>query len=141
MRQLTPLLRYAVFALIAGGVNLGCQHLTTLIYQGMFALTGAMMVGTGAGLVTKYILDKRWIFEDRSTGVKAHARRFSLYTLSGGFTTLIFWGMEYGFDAIPPAGRFRYLGAVLGLLIGYVVKYQIDRRYVFAMSRAASATP
>ena len=25
----------------------------------------------------------------------------------------------------------RYLGGVIGLMIGYIIKYQLDKRYVF----------
>jgi hypothetical protein len=30
----------------------------------------------------------------------------------------------------------KYMGAVLGLAIGYVTKYQLDRRFVFRAGRA-----
>jgi putative flippase GtrA len=95
-------------------------------------LTLALIFGTGTGLVTKYILDKRWIFFDPSIGVAAHGRSFTLYTVTGVLTTAIFWGLEYAFDGLTPDGRWRYLGGAIGLAIGYAIKFHLDRRFVFS---------
>lgn len=35
------------------------------------------------------------------------------------------------FAAISENGRMRYVGAVLDLSIGYLIKYHLDRRIVF----------
>ena len=104
----------------------------------MFAF--AVAAGTIVGLVLKYILDKRWIFGDMSVGVKAHSKRFSLYTAMGLITTAIFWGMETAFWLVWQTDAMRELGAVLGLSIGYVVKYNLDRRFVFTDTELAQAT-
>lgn len=42
----------------------------------------ALVSGTAVGLVVKYLLDKRWIFQDLSRGAKMHAKKLSLYTLT-----------------------------------------------------------
>lgn len=127
-------LRYAAFAVIATIANLGVQRL--VLAQGVDAITYALAVGAGtfAGLVIKYILDKRWIFYDLGTGVKAHGRKFSLYTAMGLITTAIFWGTETAFWLIWQTDAMREFGAVIGLSIGYVVKYKLDRRFVFTNS-------
>lgn len=125
---------YTLFAVFAGGANLACQWLALRIYSGSWSLMLAMAFGTGAGLVTKYLLDKRWIFNDRTSGLATHARKFTLYTLMGVVTTAIFWGSELLFDALTPDGRFRFIGATIGLVIGYVMKYRLDRRFVFRAS-------
>lgn len=122
---------YTLFAVIAGGANLACQWIELRIYSGPWSLMLAMAFGTGAGLVTKYLLDKRWIFNDRTSGLATHVRKFSLYTLMGVVTTAIFWGLELLFDALTPDGRLRFVGATIGLVIGYVMKYRLDRRFVF----------
>lgn len=122
--------RYTAFALVATAVNLLTQRGLFAVYDGPFAVYGALALGTMTGLVTKYALDKRWIFADRSSGVATHARKFSLYTLMGVVTTVIFWGSELAFDAIG-GGDWRYVGGALGLAVGYVVKYRLDRRFVF----------
>jgi putative flippase GtrA len=125
-------LRYAAFAVIATVVNLGAQRLV-LAYTGDSGggLTLAILAGTGVGLVVKYVLDKRWIFFDQSSGVAAHGKRFSLYTAMGIVTTLIFWGFEAGFWYMWRTSAMREAGAILGLAIGYCVKYELDRRFVF----------
>ena len=49
----------------------------------------------------------------------------------GLVTTAIFWGFEFTFDAIYQTKEMRYVGGVIGLAIGYYVKYQLDKRFVF----------
>ena len=126
---------YAGFACIATAANLATQWLSHRVYGGPYALVLEMGFGTAVGLIVKYILDKRWIFEDRSTGLDNHGKKFSLYALTGLGTTAIFWGTEFSFNALTPDGRFRYLGAVIGLGIGYVIKYFLDRRLTFGSAR------
>lgn len=124
-------LRYATFAVLATLANLAAQRLVLALGEGgaLFAL--AVAVGTLVGLVVKYLLDKRWIFFDRETGMRAHGQKFTLYTLMGVVTTAIFWGSETAFWLIWQTDAARELGAVLGLSVGYVVKYNLDRRFVF----------
>jgi putative flippase GtrA len=104
--------------------------------SGSSGLVLALVVGTAVGLVVKYLLDKRWIFGDLSRGAQAHARRFSLYAATGVVTTAIFWGAEAGAWAVWGTDAAREAGAVLGLAVGYVCKYQLDRRLVFTEARA-----
>jgi putative flippase GtrA len=130
-------LRYAAFAVIATIANLGAQRvvLAALDMQGELAL--AILAGTAVGLVVKYVLDKRWIFFDESTGLAAHGRKFTLYTAMGVVTTLIFWGFETAFWFIWRTDLMRETGAVIGLAIGYGVKYELDRRFVFPQRESA----
>lgn len=127
-------LRYTAFAVLATLANLAAQRLVLGVGG---ALLVAMVAGTGLGLVVKYALDKRWIFDDRSSGLAAHSRRFSLYTLMGVATTLIFWGFEATFWHIGKTQLARETGAILGLAIGYAVKYALDRRFVFTAQALA----
>ncbi len=90
-----------------------------------------MAAGTGVGLVVKYILDKRYIFRFRARNVVHDSRVFLLYALMGLATTAIFWGFEFGFHHIFASKEMRYLGGVIGLAIGYLTKYQLDKRFVF----------
>ncbi|HSB97219.1 MAG TPA: GtrA family protein, partial [Spongiibacteraceae bacterium] len=66
-------------------------------------------------------------------------RTFVIYTFMGAFTTLIFWGFEFGFHYLFQAKELRYLGGVIGLAIGYATKYQLDKRFVFTAVRHDSA--
>ena len=124
-------LRYSLFAVIATLVNLGTQRLVLHLGEQRLVYLVALFVGTVAGLVVKYVLDKRWIFFDAGTGATQHGQKFALYTAMGIVTTAIFWGSETMFYLVWHTDRMRELGAVLGLAIGYVVKYQLDRRFVF----------
>lgn len=127
----TLVLRYAAFAVIATIANLATQRLVLISGQSASYFIVAVATGTSVGLVVKYVLDKRWIFFDRETGVKNHSRKFTLYTVMGLVTTAIFWGMETLFWVVWQTTAMRELGAAIGLGIGYVVKYQLDRRFVF----------
>jgi putative flippase GtrA len=136
----TLVFRYTFFAILATLANLAAQR--AVLWFGdsgtLFAL--AVGTGTGVGLVLKYFLDKRWIFEDLSSDVKEHGKKFSLYTAMGIFTTAIFWGTETGFWLVWQTDMMRELGAVIGLSIGYVVKYCLDRRFVFTGTRLGQST-
>lgn len=63
---------------------------------------------------------------------------FMLYTVMGVATTALFWGIEYGFHLAFGTDAMRYLGGVIGLTLGYIIKYQLDKRYVFVSRQAAA---
>ena len=90
-------------------------------------------MGTGFGLVVKYILDKKYIFQYKTKNFRHNRQIFFLYTSMGLLTTFIFWGFEFGFHYIFETKEMRYLGGILGLIIGYICKYYLDKRYVFKM--------
>ncbi len=136
---MTRLTRYVLFAVLATIANLAMQRLVLAINSEAIGFAIAVVMGTAVGLVLKYILDKRWIFEDHSTGVAQHSRKFFLYSLMGVVTTLIFWVTETAFWIVWGTDAMRELGAVLGLAVGYTVKYQLDRRYVFTDAVTAKA--
>lgn len=122
---------YAILALIATAANIGAQDLVIRVYSGMFDVLLSVAIGTGVGLVVKYVLDKRYIFKFRARSAVHDGQVFSLYVLMGVATTLIFWGFEFGFHYLFETKEMRYLGGVIGLAIGYVTKYHLDKRFVF----------
>ncbi len=124
-------LMYTIFAIFATVANIGGQELSTRLYQGPFAITLSIFVGTGVGLVLKYWLDKRYIFQYQTISIQHGSKTFYLYTVMGLITTVIFWGFEFAFDAIYQTKEMRYIGGIIGLAIGYYVKYQLDKKYVF----------
>ncbi len=124
-------IKYTIFAVISTLFNLLFQYFSFLVYMGFGSLYVAMLFGTLAGLVAKYILDKKFIFYHTPTDKKDNAKKFALYSLMGVFTTIIFWGTEIAFDILFQDPNAKYLGAVIGLSIGYVIKYFLDKRYVF----------
>ena len=123
--------KYSLFAILATLINLSVQEIVIRIYDGSFPIYLAMMFGTLAGLVSKYLLDKKTIFQFISTSHREDLGKFTLYGLTGVATTAIFWGFELGFDTLIGGKIARYTGAIFGLSIGYGVKYQLDKRYVF----------
>lgn len=127
---------YAVFALIAIAVNIGCQALVIWMYKGAFAVQLSVLVGTAAGLPVKYVLEKRHIFGFESKSLAHDGRVFLLYSLMGVFTTALFWGIEYGFHTAFGTDGMRYLGGAVGLTIGNIIKYHLDKRYVFRKNLA-----
>ncbi len=131
-------LRYAGFAVVATLANLGTQRLAL---AGSAALPVAIGCGTLVGLVVKYLLDKRWIFFDTSAGAAMHGRKFAAYAATGVVTTLIFWGSETLFWMLWHRDVLREVGAVLGLAIGYAMKYRLDARLVFAGGSVRAAMP
>ncbi|MBW2090586.1 MAG: GtrA family protein [Deltaproteobacteria bacterium] len=124
-------LKYTLFAIIATAVNIGFQDITSRLCKGSFELYISMAVGTLAGLIVKYLLDKKYIFYHQTIGLWEDSEKFFLYTAMGVVTTLIFWGCEIFFDYLFHAKIFRYLGAIIGLSLGYWTKYQLDKRFVF----------
>ena len=124
-------IKYTIFAVISTLFNLLFQYFSFLIYEGFASLYIAMFMGTLAGLVVKYILDKKFIFYHEVENKKDDAKKFALYSLMGVFTTIIFWGTEIAFDALSQDPNAKYLGAVIGLSIGYIIKYFLDKKYVF----------
>ncbi len=122
---------YSLFALIATVANIGSQELAVRIYEGPWSLALSILVGTGVGLLVKYWLDKKYIFRFKSASLYHESRVFVLYTIVGVGTTLVFWGFELLFHFLFETRALRYLGGVIGLAIGYFLKYRFDKRFVF----------
>lgn len=124
-------LRYTLFAAIATCINLLSQEAMIRVYGGLYALYVSMAVGTVTGLVCKYLLDKHYIFAYSTRSGHEDIRKFITYTLTGGFTTALFWGFELGFEYWYETRTARYVGAVIGLSLGYALKYRLDKHFVF----------
>ncbi|MFB9138480.1 GtrA family protein [Maritalea porphyrae] len=131
MTKKTLILRYTCFAIIATLANLLAQRLVLSIDNNTAGFVAALGVGTLVGLAIKFYLDKYWIFFDNSKGVRTNGKQFILYSIMGIVTTLIFWGTETAFWLIWKSDILREIGAIVGLAIGYIVKYNLDRRFVF----------
>ena len=121
---------YILFALIATLGNLGVQRISLILFDDL-GLIFAIGMGTLMGLIIKYILDKRWVFGDLTAGISGNSKKFALYSAMGVSTTLIFWASETLFWWIWHSHFMREIGAVLGLSVGYFIKYHLDRVFVF----------
>jgi putative flippase GtrA len=122
---------YSLFAGFSTAVNIGSQMLSMFIYSGIYAVEISIFIGTLAGLPLRFFLEKRYIFSFQSKNIKHNGYLFILYSFMGVITTAIFWGTEYAFHLIFTTDMMRYMGGVLGLSIGYYIKYQLDKRFVF----------
>lgn len=129
-------IRYAILAALATLANIAAQEGTLRIYEGIYAIGGSIFIGTAVGLVVKYILDKRYIFRFKAQNRRHDSRIFILYTVMGLLTTVIFWGFEWGFQLLYETKEMRYLGGVIGLTLGYLTKFQLDKRFVFRVKRS-----
>ncbi len=122
--------KYVLFCVVAIIVNLSIQRIFLgLIFINYYLI--ALLFGTIAGLITKYYLDKNYIFNDSDYSLENNSKKFMLYSLNGVFTTIIFWGTETLFYFIYATTFARELGAVIGLSIGYFLKFRLDKKYVF----------
>ncbi len=130
---------YAVLAVIATAVNIGCQALVIWLYHGAYAVPLSILVGTAAGLPVKYVLEKRHIFGFEADNLAHDGRMFVLYSAMGALTTLLFWGMEWTFHTVFGTDAMRYLGGTIGLTLGYAIKYHLDKRFVFVKRNPVAA--
>ena len=128
-------IRYAILAAIATVANIASQEGALHLYQGLYQIAVSIIVGTAVGLVVKYILDKRYIFRFKARNRQQDSRIFLLYTVMGLLTTVIFWGFEWAFQTLYETKAMRYLGGVIGLALGYLTKYQLDKRFVFRVKK------
>lgn len=122
---------YTIFAVISTVINIGAQMLSMWFYMGHYAVEFSILVGTAAGLPLRYFLEKKHIFEFESQNMAHDGQLFVLYSFMGIFTTAIFWGVEYSFQWLFGTDTMRYIGGIIGLAIGFYVKYQLDKKYVF----------
>ena len=125
---------YTLFAVLSTAINIGSQILSIWIYEGPFSVEISILVGTAMGLPLRYFLEKRYIFNFTSNNLVHDGKLFVFYSAMGVITTLIFWGTEYAFHLIYDTDFMRYLGGVIGLSVGFYVKYQLDKKYVFVNS-------
>jgi len=122
--------RYVLFAVFAAIINFLTQEaVIRIVPEAPLALS--ILAGTATGFAVKYVLDKKWIFHDSYTSHRDEARKVSLYGLFSVFTTLMFWGFEVAFWTIWQTDLAKYSGGALGLALGYLSKYALDRRFVF----------
>lgn len=125
---------YTLFAVVSTAINIGSQMLSIWVYKGPFTVEISILIGTAMGLPLRYFLEKKYIFDFTSKNRVHDGKLFVVYSAMGIITTLIFWGTEYTFHVIYDTDFMRYFGGVLGLSLGFYIKYQLDKKYVFVNS-------
>lgn len=123
------LAKYTLFCAIAMFLNLGTQYIADVSFSP--SLWFSMGIGTVVGLFSKYLLDRNYIFRGRGATIAKDARRFLTYTVMGAGTTGVFWLTEWVFAATFSFVYAKYVGGAIGQVIGYLIKYQLDKRWVF----------
>lgn len=132
MKSATTLVAlYSLFAGLSMAANLLTQVVVASLVLGSVGIYLSVFAGTIVGLPIKYLLDKRFIFKFRTHNIAHDSRLFVLYSLLAVVTTAIFWGFEALFQILFGTELLRLTGGAIGLIIGYAVKYQLDKRYVF----------
>ena len=129
---------YALFAGISTAANIGCQALVIWLFTGPYAVQLSIFMGTAAGLPIRYVLEKRHIFGFQADNLAHDGSMFFLYSARGVATTARFWSVEYAFHIVFGTDAMRYLGGVIGLAMGYIIKYQLDKRFVFVSRKVVS---
>ena len=143
---------YMIFATLSIIINLGSQYLAqlTLIwivpsfaneklisnFENWFIL--ALSFGTGMGFIFKFIVDKFVVFqeslqESKKEELQKTGKQLTLYLGFAIITTIIFWGFEFLFKILL-TGYWYLVGGLIGLIIGYTVKFILDRTFVFTSS-------
>ena len=131
MKKKYLITKYFFFSVAATLINIFSQRIILSISETNLYLFLAISTGTFLGLIVKYFLDKKWIFFDKVSGIRLGGKQFFKYTSMGIFSTLIFWAIEFLFWFIWGTHFMREVGALIGLLIGYITKYNLDKRFVF----------
>jgi putative flippase GtrA len=124
---------YVLFAVASTAANLLAQETVITIYAEAFV--ASVLTGTAVGFGMKYLLDKLFVFEDAYSGAAQEARKVVLYGAFSVATTLIFWSFEAAFWFAWGTTLAKYAGAVIGLAIGYALKFWLDWKYVFRDAR------
>lgn len=128
-------IRYVVFAGIATLANLATQEAVVRVAP-LSPLALSIVMGTATGFILKYLLDKKWVFDDGYSGHRRELQKITLYGVFSVFTTLVFWSFEVVFWVIWRTDFAKYTGAVIGLAIGYAAKFVLDRAFVFKERQA-----
>lgn len=123
--------KYLFFSIIAIIINIASQRLIFGISESEHVFIFAIFTGTVAGFVSKYIFDKYFIFNDQLSILAEETKKLLKYSFFAVFTTLIFWFTEYVFWVVYQTHTAREIGAIIGLSIGYYLKYNLDKKYVF----------
>lgn len=123
--------RYVVFAVIAGLSNLATQEAVARMLPAAPIMV-SIAAGTPVGFLVKYLLDKHWVFLDPYDSHITELRKLVLYGIFGVGTTLLFWAVELSFWHIWGTTEAKYIGAAIGLVLGYWTKYVLDNKWVFS---------
>ena len=122
---------YFLFAVLSSFINIIGQHIFLNFYENLFL---AVIAGSAAGLIFKYILDAAIVFESNRN---IDLRNFIKYAFIGACITPVIWVAEVTFLNIFGTVFMRDVGALLGIALAYLIKYEVDKRFVFSYSESS----
>ena len=136
---------YMIFAGLSILVNIGTQFVVKIFlgYFNFFDLLiypaknisllflTQLIMGTGTGFLTKFILDKFIVFKEKHKNLAHTLYQMFIYGSFAIITTIIFWSFEISFKILFTMKNSEIIGGLIGLIIGYTVKYFLDKRMVF----------
>jgi len=133
------------FAFCSILINLTIQQISKILLKNtqldfihFFNLDIAFIIqlisGTIAGFIFKFIVDKFAIFKNAYAGFKHTSKQIIIYLLFAVITTIIFWGFEISFNHFFKFTNRDLFGGLIGLIIGYTIKFLLDRKWVFHIS-------
>ncbi len=154
------LLKYIGFALFSAAINYGIFRLCydhqvfEGLWEGSFLLPiiqkimaafsinvidigdtlsfwSAYALGLFVGFVIKYVLDKKYVFNDGYENHKAETKKAGLYAFMSILCTIISVGVTGSFKILLGVQLAKRVGWFLGLLLGYTAKFFLDKKYVF----------
>ena len=132
---------YAFLAGIATLVNIGAQDLTLRLYSGAFSVPLSVAVGTLAGLVVKYVLDKRYIFRFQARDMAHDSQTFILYTAMGLATPVIFAAGVLKLPSLAgTAGAHIHGQVIVGAVLAGLASY-ISIRWLTRYFETRTLTP
>jgi putative flippase GtrA len=92
------------------------------------------LIGSGIAVVityiTKFVLDKFIVFEKKSTDFKQTGNEFVKYFFFAILTTILNIGIQFILRFFTPEAWIT-IRIIIALTIGYIVKFLLDRKYVF----------
>lgn len=157
------LLKYIGFALFSAAINYGVfrlcydNSLFVGIWQNEYILTivekimtfspihienivdtlsfwSSYALGLFVGFVIKYLLDKKYVFNDGYENRKAETKKAGLYAFMSILCTILSVGITGSFKIVVGVQFAKRIGWFLGLLFGYTAKFFLDKKYVFKVS-------
>lgn len=129
--KLAQFLRFARVSLLATAVDFGAGY--ALIQTGLTGIVVATALGSIAGIVVGFVLNKFWVFKDKtSAGTTGQFVRYVLVSL--GNTAL----NALGVWALTEAGLTNYwlIRVIVGTTVFAFYSYVLTRAFVFSRSKS-----
>lgn len=122
--------KYSFISFISILFNVIAQFIFTKLFYYNYNFLIEMFLGSISGVTVKIILDRTYIFYYMNEKSIGNILRFVVYSFFEIISILLFIILEVIFNFFIPIPFSRYLGVIIGLSIGYSIKYHFDKRYI-----------